>query len=245
MKTILLYSSDAHLAQRISAALAGGEEVLRMSPDPSGFALPGPEHRVLVVLVVLVALVALVVALVFDSVWATVMVFLDLPIALGGLLAAFWFSGAAFTREAAVGVILVIGLAVSHSVLLVDAALERRKRLGVSATAPRGLSGAEVLRAALDRSGMIVLVTLTTMASLVPLAIGTSSTTLFGAIALATAGGTIAGTVGAMFVLPSLVMGWGRGRAAGPNSGQKPARRTSGDLRAGGQSPGWRTIIGT
>lgn len=82
-----------------------------------------------------------------------------------------------------------------------------RKRLGVSATAPRGLSGAEVLRAALDRSGMIVLVTLTTMASLVPLAIGTSSTTLFGAIALATAGGTIAGTVGAMFVLPSLVMG--------------------------------------
>ena len=67
-----------------------------------------------------------------------------------------------------------------------------------------------MLRAALDRSGMIVLVTLTTMASLVPLAWGTSATTLFGAIALATAGGTIAGTLGAMFVLPALVMGWRR-----------------------------------
>jgi multidrug efflux pump subunit AcrB len=158
------------------------------------------------------ALVVLVVALVFDSIWATVMVFLDLPIALGGVMAAFWFTGAAFTREAAVGVILVIGLAVSHSVLLVDAALERRRKFagagaGAEAYTSRGLSGAEVLRASLDRSGMIVLVTLTTMASLIPLAYGTSSTTLFGAIALATAGGTIAGTVGAMLVLPAMVMG--------------------------------------
>jgi multidrug efflux pump subunit AcrB len=180
--------------------------------NASGFVSDNSEKGLWLVFGIGLALVVLVVALVFDSVWATVMVFLDLPLALGGVMAAFWFSGAAFTREAAVGVILVIGLAVSHSVLLVDAALERRKRLGVLATAPRGLSGAEVLRAALDRSGMIVLVTLTTMASLLPLAIGTSSTTLFGAIALATAGGTIAGTVGAMFVLPSLVMGWGRRR---------------------------------
>lgn len=155
------------------------------------------------------ALVVLVVALVFDSIWATVMVFLDLPIALGGVMGAFWFTGAAFTREAAVGVILVIGLAVSHSVLLVDAALERRRKLAGDGHgySSKGLTGAEVLRASLDRSGMIILVTLTTMASLIPLAYGTSSTTLFGAIALATAGGTIAGTVGAMLVLPAMVMG--------------------------------------
>jgi HAE1 family hydrophobic/amphiphilic exporter-1 len=169
------------------------------------------------------ALVVLVVALVFDSVWATVMVFLDLPLALGGVMGAFWGTGAAFTREAAVGVILVIGLAVSHSVLLVDAALERRRRAahahGVAereAYSLRKLTGAEVLRAALDRSGMIVLVTLTTLASLVPLAWGSSTTTLFGAIALATAGGTVAGTLGAMFVLPALVMGWKRPRLGLP-----------------------------
>ncbi|MBM4192771.1 MAG: efflux RND transporter permease subunit [Gemmatimonadetes bacterium] len=135
-------------------------------------------------------------------------------------MGAFWATGAAFTREAAVGVILVIGLAVSHSVLLVDAALERRRRRGYAAgrmAGLRGLTGAEVLRAALDRSGMIVLVTLTTLASLLPLAWGTSATTLFGAIALATAGGTIAGILGAMFVLPALIMAWGRGRrTAGP-----------------------------
>ena len=49
---------------------------------------------------------------------------------------------------------------------------------------------------------MIVLVTLASLASLLPLAIGTRTTTLFGAIALANAGGMIAGTLGALLVLP-------------------------------------------
>lgn len=167
------------------------------------------------------ALVVLCVALVYDSVWATTMVFLTLPIALGGVMGAFWATGAAFTREAAVGVILVVGLAVNQAVLLVDAALERHRRRQKADgrwqnTAGQGLTGAEALRASLDRSGMIILVTLTTLASLVPLAWGTSATTLFGAIALATAGGTVAGTLGAMFVLPAMVMAWRRPRLGLP-----------------------------
>jgi multidrug efflux pump subunit AcrB len=152
-----------------------------------------------------VALVILSVAMVFDSAWGAAMVFLSLPIALAGVMAAFWWAGASFTREAAVGVILVVGLAVNQSILLVDAALEKRR-----ASASGRLVAGRVLRAALDRSGMIVMVTLTTLASLIPLAVGTGSDTLFGAIALATAGGTLAGTVGAMLVLPALLAGRGR-----------------------------------
>lgn len=146
-----------------------------------------------------VVLVILAVAMVFDSVWGAAMVFLSLPIAMGGVIAAFWWADAAFTREAAVGVILVVGLAVNQSILLVDAALERRRRSSGKLTA------GQVYKSALERSGMIVMVTLTTIASLVPLAVGTSATTLFGAIALATAGGTAAGTVGAMLIIPALL----------------------------------------
>jgi multidrug efflux pump subunit AcrB len=62
-----------------------------------------------------------------------------------------------------------------------------------------------VVRAARDRAGMIALVTLTTLASLLPLAAGTDPDELFGAIALATAGGTVAGTIGALWVMPLLV----------------------------------------
>ncbi len=149
-----------------------------------------------------VTLVILAVAMVFDSAWGAAMVFLSLPIALAGVMAAFWWAGAGFTREAAVGVILVVGLAVNQSILLVDAALEKRR-----ASPQQRLAAGRVLRAALDRSGMIMMVTLTTLASLIPLAVGTGSNTLFGAIALATAGGTLAGTIGAMFVLPAMLAG--------------------------------------
>lgn len=152
-----------------------------------------------------VILVILAVAIVFDSVWATGMVFLSLPVALAGSAAAFWIAGAAFTREAAVGVILVVGLAVNQSILLVDAALARRR--GRSRES-RLLSGADVVRASRDRAGMIVLVTLTTLASLLPLAVGTAPDELFGAIALATAGGTLAGTIGALWVVPLLLPRW-------------------------------------
>jgi len=158
-----------------------------------------------------IALVLLAVALVFDSVWGSAMVFLSLPLSLAGVSAAFWATGTAFTREAAVGVILVVGLAVNHAILMVDAALHKRiaKRDDDFAHPKRSsaLDAGEVLRAMLDRSGMIVFVTLASLASLAPLSIGTDATRLFGAIALATAGGTIAGTLGVLFVLPALLVG--------------------------------------
>ncbi|MBL8960763.1 MAG: efflux RND transporter permease subunit, partial [Gemmatimonadetes bacterium] len=159
-----------------------------------------------------ITLVLLTVAVVFDSVWGAMMVFLSLPISLGGVMAAFWLFDAAFTREAAVGVILVIGLAVNQAILVVDAALERRRRRIAAGLSP--LDRGAVIRACLDRSGMVVLVTLTSLASLLPLAIGVKTTSLFGAIALATAGGTVAGTIAALFVLPAMLIGRG-GHQAG------------------------------
>ncbi|MCA0377084.1 MAG: efflux RND transporter permease subunit [Gemmatimonadetes bacterium] len=145
-------------------------------------------------------LVVLAVALVFDSVWGAAMVFLSLPLALAGVVVAFWGSGAAFTREAAVGVILVVGLAVHQGILLVDAALQHRRTRGA-------LHAGHVLRAVLDRAPMIVIITLASLASLVPLSVGTGATTLFGAIALATAGGTVAATLGVLFVMPAMLVG--------------------------------------
>jgi multidrug efflux pump subunit AcrB len=162
-------------------------------------------------------LVVLTVAMVFDSGWGAAMIFLSFPIALGGVVAAFWCSKAAFTREAAVGVILVIGLAVNQTILLVDAVLARRRLEahgagGVPWSRAAWRGPAAVAYACRDRVGMIVLVTLTTLASLMPLAVGTGAEQLFGAIALATTGGVVAGTVGALFIVPAmLVAGWARG----------------------------------
>ena len=83
----------------------------------------------------------------------------------------------------------------------------------------RALSAVEVVRAASSRSGVIVLVTVTSLASLVPLAVGTGLTNLFGAIALATAGGTVFGTLGAMLVMPAILVGRRAGRVAVRDAG--------------------------
>lgn len=170
-----------------------------------------------------VTLVILAVAIVFNSVWATAMVFFALPLCLAGVAAVFWATGTSFSREAAVGVILVVGLAVHQAILLVDAALEKRRYVGTSVggyeteagtdlptyrpTGRRGLTIDEVLAAAADRAGMIMLVTLTTLASLIPLAVGAGDDNMFSAIALATAGGTIAGTIGALWIVPAYLVG--------------------------------------
>ncbi|MEO8201616.1 MAG: efflux RND transporter permease subunit [Gemmatimonadota bacterium] len=185
-----------------------------------------------------IVLVLLAVMMVFNSAWAAGIVFCSLPLALAGSAAAFWIGKAAFSREAAVGVILVVGLAVNHVILLVDAALQRRAtgplrqavggqggpaevtagsdpahRLPLTAhharsgSSRRGLSGYDVLFACRDRAGIIVLTTLTTLASLIPLAVGTKSDELFGSIALATVGGVIAGTIGALFFVPAMILG--------------------------------------
>ncbi|HLB55305.1 MAG TPA: efflux RND transporter permease subunit, partial [Gemmatimonadales bacterium] len=146
-----------------------------------------------------VILVLLSVALIFDSAWAAAMIFLSLPLALAGVGGIFWVTKTSFTREATVGVILVVGLAVNQAILLVDAALEKRRSARLSVE--------DILAAAADRSGMIVLVTLTTLASLIPLAVGTATDSLFGSIALATAGGTIAGTIGALWIVPAYLVG--------------------------------------
>ena len=134
------------------------------------------------------------------------LVFLSLPLALSGVAAAFWAFKVAFTREAAVGVILVVGLAVHQSILLIDAALVRRRARRDAGDDDR-LDAGMVLRAAMDRGGMIVLITLASLASLIPLSVGTATDSMFGAIALATAGGTVAGTIGALFVVPLLLVG--------------------------------------
>lgn len=156
-----------------------------------------------------VILVILSVALVFDSVWGAAMVLLSLPVALGGVILAFWLLGAAFTREAAVGVILVVGLAVNQAILLVDAVLLQRVARG-------RVRAGMILRSVLDRGPMIVVITLAALASLLPLSLGTRVDTLFGAIALATAGGTLAGTLGVLFILPAVMMSWKRRRPRKP-----------------------------
>lgn len=214
------FRGPARLARRTHTAFVkalsapAGYAIVDLS-EGTPFEQDQSERGLWLVFAIGIALVVLAVALVFDSVWGAVVVFLSLPLALTGVVAAFLFAGAPFTREAAVGVILVVGLAVNQAILLVDAALERRRITG-------SLTARDVVHATRDRAGMIVVVTLAALASLVPLSVGTGATTLFGAIALATAGGTLAGTIAVLVFVPAMMVGRRRDlhrRRVGPPRG--------------------------
>ncbi len=96
------------------------------------------------------------------------------------------------------GVILVLGLAVHQGILLIEAALEKRPARG-------RLNVCLVLRAVLDRAPMIVIITLSALASLISLSVGTSTKTMFGAIALTTAVGTIAARLWVRLIVPAML----------------------------------------
>lgn len=231
------FRGPPRLAQRTHTGFMESVQVppgYSISEQVYSWAVDDSQKGLWLVFTIGVILVILAVAAVFDSAWASAMVLLSLPLALAGVGGIFWATKTAFSREAAVGVILVVGLAVNQSILLVDGALARRRRRleevgGGLLRQLRRLTPLDVLFAARDRSGMIVLVTFTTLASLIPLAIGTSPTSLFGSIALATSGGTVAGTLAALFIMPAVLAAGhrGGGRRRGPRGGSK--------------APGWWT----
>lgn len=225
------FRGPPRLAQRTHAGFMESVSVppgYSIADDVFTFTQDDSQQGLWLVFAIGIILVILAVAAVFDSAWASAMVFLSLPLALAGVGGIFWATKTAFSREAAVGVILVVGLAVNQSILLVDGALQRRRRrMGDDPDGLvrmlRRLTPLDVLFAARDRAGMIVLVTFTTLASLIPLAIGTSPTSLFGSIALATTGGTLAGTLAALFIMPAVLAAGhkGSGKRRGPRGGQK------------------------
>ncbi|MEZ4589224.1 MAG: efflux RND transporter permease subunit [Gemmatimonadales bacterium] len=105
-----------------------------------------------------VTLVVLAVALVFDSTWAALMVLTSLPVALAGVAAIFWATGTSFGREAAVGVIVVVGLAVNQAILLVHGTLERRRARAareavIGGASEKPIGAAQVAYVARDRAG--------------------------------------------------------------------------------------------
>jgi HAE1 family hydrophobic/amphiphilic exporter-1 len=149
-----------------------------------------------------VLLVVLAVAFVYDSMSAAMVVLVGVPVALAGVAAAFLLAGATFTREAAVGVVLVVGLSVHQSVLMVDALLGLARRHD----SPTGRAWTTAaVRAALRRSGMVTGVTVVTLASLIPMAVGDGADALSRWIALATAGGTVGGWGFALVGVPLLL----------------------------------------
>lgn len=153
------------------------------------------------VLVLSVLLVFMLTAALFESLRQPLIVLLSVPMAFIGIFVIFAATGAAFTREAYVGVIMAGGIVVNNAILLMHHINELRRTDGLALEAA-------ALRGTLDRARPILMTTTTTLLGLLPLVMfgGGSDDNIWDALAYALIGGLASSTVLVLTVTPALYL---------------------------------------
>jgi multidrug efflux pump subunit AcrB len=131
--------------------------------------------------------------------WLTPLVILSaVPVGLVGVVSLLFITGTAINVQSLLGVIFMVGIVVSNTVLLVDFAQNLRKEKGLTPTQA-------ILQAASVRVRPVVMTALAAFFALLPMALGlgrgTEANTPLGRAVI---GGLLAGLVTTLFVVPAL-----------------------------------------
>lgn len=191
------------------------EAVMKTTRVPAGYTLVGREEwkwsdderrQIYGVLAVSLVLVFMVTAALFESLRQPLCVLLTVPMALIGVFLTFFFTGASFTREAFIGVIMMGGVVTNNATLLVDHVNGLRREAGVS------LHDA-VLRGTLERVRPILMTSAVTILGLLPLVIASEAAdaNIWNALGYALLGGLASSTVLVLTVTPALYLLFERG----------------------------------
>jgi hydrophobic/amphiphilic exporter-1 (mainly G- bacteria), HAE1 family len=177
---------------------------------PDGYRLEGgPEwawdeaggRQVLGVVAVALVLVFVATAALFESVRQPLCVLLTVPMALTGVFAAFLVTGAAFTREAYIGVVMMSGIVVNSAILVVDRvnAVRRERAIALEHAIAQG---------ALDRLRPILMTSAVTVLGLLPLVAfsDTPDANIWNAMGYTLVGGLTSSTVLVLVVTPALYL---------------------------------------
>lgn len=153
------------------------------------------------VLAIAILLVFMVTAALFESLRQPLTVLLAVPMALVGVFLIFFYTGASFTREAYVGIIMMGGVVVNNAILLVDHINHLRRVEGMSLMPA-------TLRGTLERVRPILMTSTTTVLGLLPLVLfsETANENIWNALAYALIGGLASSTVLVLTVTPALYL---------------------------------------
>lgn len=155
-------------------------------------------------LLMAVSLVYLIMVVQFRSFADPLVIITAVPLGLIGVLWILWATGTTLNIQSLMGVIMMIGIAVSYSILYVDFA--NRRLAG-------GLSPREAIRAAgRTRLRPILMTSLAAVLALAPMALTAGQATT--PLARAVVGGVVASTVLTLFVVPALYVSLKEPRSA-------------------------------
>ncbi|HEX2209771.1 MAG TPA: efflux RND transporter permease subunit [Longimicrobium sp.] len=191
------------------------EAVMKTTRVPPGYTLVGREEwkwsdderrQIYGVLAVSLILVFMVTAALFESLRQPLCVLLTVPMALIGVFLTFFFTGASFTREAFIGVIMMGGVVTNNATLLVDHVNQLRRAGGLP------LYDA-VLRGTLERVRPILMTSAVTILGLLPLVVASEAAdaNIWNALGYALLGGLASSTVLVLTVTPALYLLFERG----------------------------------
>lgn len=191
------------------------EAVMKTTRVPPGYTLVGREEwkwsdderkQIYGVLAVSLILVFMVTAALFESLRQPLCVLLTVPMALIGVFLTFFFTGASFTREAFIGVIMMGGVVTNNATLLVDHINQLRRAHGA-------VLHDAVLRGTLERVRPILMTSAVTILGLLPLVIASEAAdaNIWNALGYALLGGLASSTVLVLTVTPALYLLFERG----------------------------------
>ncbi|WP_312072157.1 efflux RND transporter permease subunit [Anaerotignum propionicum] len=139
-------------------------------------------------------LVFLVMAVQFESVRLSVMVMLCIPFSLVGSFGLMFLSGSPLSMMAMMGFLMLIGMVVNNGILLVDSTNQLRKTMPLEDA---------LVQAGLTRLRPILMTTLTTVLSMLPMIISSNSgMAMMQGMGYVIIGGLCASTILAMFLMP-------------------------------------------
>ncbi|MBQ9632630.1 MAG: efflux RND transporter permease subunit [Lachnospiraceae bacterium] len=141
-------------------------------------------------------LVFLVMAMQFESPRFSLMVMLSIPFALIGCFGLLFITGSTLSMQSLMGFLMLVGIVVNNGILFVDTANRLREEYAIEEALAR--SGETRLRP-------ILMTTLTTILSMVPMALGSGTDMLHG-MAYIIIGGLTASTLLILFLLPSFYL---------------------------------------
>jgi HAE1 family hydrophobic/amphiphilic exporter-1 len=191
------------------------ESVLKATALPPGYTIKDRQlwsfstedaQQIWGVTIVAVILVYMVTAAVFESIKLPFCVLLTVPMALIGVFLVFFYTGANFTREAYVGVIMMSGIVVNAAILLVDHVNNLRRDEGMP------LHDA-VIRGTVERVRPILMTSLTTICGLLPLVLfaENANANIWNALGFTLIGGLASSTILVLTVTPALYLIFERG----------------------------------
>ena len=176
--------ADIDLPADYSITVTGEEEKRQESMD-----------GLMMALALSIILVYMVMASQFESLLHPFTILLTIPLALVGAILAFFVTGTTINIMGVIGVIMLAGIAVNNSIILVD-------RIGQIKEGYERLEDA-VVEAASQRVRPILMTTLTTILSLLPMAIAFGEGAgLRAPMAIAVIGGLVTSTLMSLIVIP-------------------------------------------